>query len=166
MDQLELRRVIYYPRVEISKNEECVVIVGNFGMPGGLHAAEIVEVAAEFGAIIFPLVKHPFLVGFLVAELPKMMIANCATCGNDQTNKEQPLFIFTWMNLIGYFLGFDTEAWEPLGFKEEFNKSYGLPTSEKMLRAIMISRSLATAYVMDQTQIRSTESQTSEPGES
>ncbi|KAK8928865.1 hypothetical protein KSP39_PZI017142 [Platanthera zijinensis] len=127
MDQLELRRVIYYPGVEISKNEECVVIVGNFAMPGGLHAAEIVisrqevEVAGEFGAIIFPLVKHPFLVGFLVAELPKMMVANCATC-----------------------------AWEPLGFKEEFNKSYGLPTSEKRLRAIMISRSLATAYVMDQ----------------
>ncbi|KAL0925547.1 hypothetical protein M5K25_003893 [Dendrobium thyrsiflorum] len=128
MDQLELRRVIYYPGTGISENEECVIVVGNFAVPGGLHIAEIaisrqeVEVVAEFGAIVFPLVKHPFVVGFLVAELPKIKVANCATF----------------------------EAWDPLGFKEEFDRSYGQSTSEKRLRAVMISRSLATAYVMDQ----------------
>ncbi|KAI0524543.1 hypothetical protein KFK09_003917 [Dendrobium nobile] len=128
MDQLELRRVIYYPGTGISQNEECVIVVGNFSVPGGLHIAEIaiskqeVEVVAEFGAIVFPLVKHPFVVGFLVAELPKIKVANCATF----------------------------EAWEPLGFKEEFDRSYGQSTSERRLRAVMISRSLATAYVMDQ----------------
>ncbi|XP_028550721.1 chloroplast sensor kinase, chloroplastic-like isoform X1 [Dendrobium catenatum] len=132
MDQLELRRVIYYPGTGISQNEECVIVVGNFSVPGGLHIAEIaisrqeVEVVAEFGAIVFPLVKHPFVVGFLVAELPKIKVANCATFGNDQ------------------------KAWEPLGFKEEFDRSYGQSTSERRLRAVMISRSLATAYVMDQ----------------
>ncbi|KAH0467918.1 hypothetical protein IEQ34_002951 [Dendrobium chrysotoxum] len=128
MDQLELRRVIYYPGTGISENEECVIVVGNFAVPGGLHIAEIaisrqeVEVVAEFGAIVFPLVKHPFVVGFLVAELPKIKVANCTTF----------------------------EAWEPLGFKEEFDRSYGESTSKKRLRAVMISRSLATAYVMDQ----------------
>ncbi|KAE8719604.1 Chloroplast sensor kinase [Hibiscus syriacus] len=75
MDQLELRRVTSYPGV---KAVEIVFLVGNFTVPAGLRDAEAalssqqMEVVGEHRAVVFPMVKQPFVVGFLVAELPEM----------------------------------------------------------------------------------------------
>ncbi|BAH95635.1 Os12g0292900, partial [Oryza sativa Japonica Group] len=58
----------------------CVLIlVGNFTISAGLRAAEAflvkhqMEIITEFGAVVLPMVKHPFVVGFLVAELPELV---------------------------------------------------------------------------------------------
>ncbi|KAK3223459.1 hypothetical protein Dsin_010484 [Dipteronia sinensis] len=75
MDRLELRRVVSYPGVT---DADIVILVGNFSVPAGLRAAEAalssqqVQVVSEHRAVVFPMVKHPFVVGFLVAELPRM----------------------------------------------------------------------------------------------
>lgn len=40
MDQLELRRVVFYPETDVSESADCVILVGNFSIPSGLRAAE------------------------------------------------------------------------------------------------------------------------------
>lgn len=90
--------------------------------------------------MVFPMVKHPFVVGFLVAELPT-------------TSFDKGLHV--------------PEAWS--GKRELYSlphgvepKSFALQTSEdnlmgmfkfsaeQRLNALHISRSIAMAYVMDQ----------------
>lgn len=78
------------------------------------------------------MVTHPFLVGFLVAELPKVTLErewdekrDCPFSGKSFPLDIQPLDVQT--------------------FKDHSK----FPTEEK-LNAINITRSLATAYVMDQ----------------
>lgn len=40
MDQLELRRVIFYSGINLSESADYLILVGNFAMAGGLRAAE------------------------------------------------------------------------------------------------------------------------------
>ncbi|PKA62064.1 hypothetical protein AXF42_Ash018289 [Apostasia shenzhenica] len=152
MDRLELHRITCSPGVEVLEGEECVILVGNFAIPAGLHAAEIaiskqeVAVIAEHGAIVFPMVKHPFVVGFLVAEIPEAKSAKCDDHRDDEIlSSNSPSD-----GANGLPPHLDTEAREFLKLYEELDRSYGHFTTDKMLRAIMISRSLATVYVMDQ----------------
>ncbi|GMH01560.1 hypothetical protein Nepgr_003399 [Nepenthes gracilis] len=143
MDQLELRRVAFYPKVDVS---DIIVLVGNFSIPTGLRAAEAalssqeVEAISDHKALVFPMVKHPFVVGFLVAELP-----------NVELGKESH-------NLTQFPSPSEHFALPPsLELKsQEIQISSGNAlklfnfSAEKRLNAINISRSLAMAYVMDQ----------------
>ncbi|GJS24459.1 plant-specific TFIIB-related protein PTF2 [Tanacetum coccineum] len=75
MDRLELRRVTVYPGRNVS---DILIVIGNFSIPTGLRVAKAsllkqqAEIIPEHRALVFPMVKHPFVVGFLVAELPKL----------------------------------------------------------------------------------------------
>lgn len=139
MDQLELRRVTFYPGYNVSENADCVILLGNFVVTSGLRAAEAVlseqpvDFVSEYGAVILPLVKHPFVVGFLVAELP-----NLGT--NIGADDIQNNFYFPSYSKIQ-------------AFEEESNRTYAQFTVEQKTRAVTISRSIAMAYVMDQKAI-------------
>ncbi|XP_010511749.1 PREDICTED: chloroplast sensor kinase, chloroplastic-like isoform X2 [Camelina sativa] len=147
MDRLELRRVTCYPSVNAG---DVVILVGNFGIPAGLRAAEAslssqqVELVNKHRAAVFPMVKHPFVVGFLVAELP-------VEAEEEKVEEEE-------------------EEEKPRGLKHfpSPEEAYALPasantkspkvklpsvkvfTAEQRSYAINISRTLAMAYVMDQ----------------
>ncbi|KDP26689.1 hypothetical protein JCGZ_17847 [Jatropha curcas] len=150
MDRLELRRITSYPGVNSS---DVIILVGNFNIPTGLRAAEAalsnqqVEFMPEHRAMVFPMVKHPFVVGFLVAELPMME----PKCGNLQTEKPEHDLIHLPSPEEVYALpsSSDKNLGEIQAFKNEPLSMYSF-TSEQRLNAINISRSLATAYVMDQ----------------
>ncbi|KAL3835617.1 hypothetical protein ACJIZ3_010353 [Penstemon smallii] len=143
MDRLELRRITCYPGVHAA---DIVVLVSNFSMPAGLRVAEaaITSQQAEYfpdlGAVVFPLVTHPFVVGFLVAELPTMGLKRewHDIKGNTfsrksfelpQSKEPQPLDVQTFKNHSVEMRKFNTE---------------------QKLNAVNITRSLAMAYVMDQ----------------
>lgn len=114
-------------------------------MPTGLRAAEAslsnrkAQFVPDFRSVVFPMVKHPFVVGFLVAELPK----------REQENRGQvkhyPLPEESYA-LPPYT---DPQSWGIETFKESPTESY-LFTADQKLNAINISCSLAMAYVMDQ----------------
>lgn len=152
MDQLELRRVAFYPGIDRSESAECVILVGNFSAPAGLRAAEAalskqqVKILPEFGTVVLPMVKHPFIVGFVVAELPNVLNEMCTDVPSDET---LPLNL---SNTGSYELPqrSDKRFWEIQSFKDELMKNHGQFTAEKRSMAIMISRSLAMAYVLDQ----------------
>lgn len=148
MDRLELRRVIVYPgRVDVA---DTVIIVGNFSIATGLRAAEAalsnqqVEVVPENRAVVFPMVKPPFVLGFLVAELPMEM------CGNGES-EERDLINCNPSPEEAYAspLGSGMKSWEIQSVKEEPMRMYRF-TAEQRANAINIARSLAMAYVMDQ----------------
>lgn len=152
MDQLELRRVVFYPGIGVSESSDCVILVGKFAIPAGLHAAEAalsrqqVEVIPDCCAVVLPMVKHPFVVGFLVAELPKVdmvMFANALTDEQLQLNSPKD-------GSYGLPPSANKKMQEIQVFKEDLMKVHSQFTSEERSRAIMISRSLAMAYVMDQ----------------
>ncbi|XP_051122598.1 chloroplast sensor kinase, chloroplastic isoform X2 [Andrographis paniculata] len=138
MDRLELRRITLYPGVH---SADIVVLVCNFGVPAGLRVAEaaIMSQQAEFfpelGAVVFPMVTHPFIVGFLVAEFPKMFMEkewhDVKEDSFSRTHSPDPL---------------------PLEVQTFEDHSVGMLkfSSEQKLNAINITRSLAMAYVMDQ----------------
>nr|XP_010912958.3 chloroplast sensor kinase, chloroplastic isoform X1 [Elaeis guineensis] len=153
MDQLELRRVAFCPGIGVSESADCVVLVSKFAIPAGLHAAEAVlsrqqvEVIPDFGAVVLPMVKHPFVVGFLVAELPKVDMGMFA---NMITDEQQLQFSSSKDGSYGLPPSSDKKTWEIQVFKEDLMKAHPQFTSKKRSRAIMISRSLAMAYVMDQ----------------
>ncbi|WOL01436.1 hypothetical protein Cni_G10152 [Canna indica] len=153
MDQLELRQVAIYPATDIPEAADCVILVANFAIPTSLHAAEAAflkqqaVVISESRALVLPMVKHPFVVGFLVAELPKMDLASCKNMDNDE--KHVPL-CSPKDGSIGVAPYSSKKPWEIQAFREDLVKDYGQFTTEQISRAIMISRSLATAYVMDQ----------------
>ncbi|CAE5963339.1 unnamed protein product [Arabidopsis arenosa] len=120
MDRLELRRVTCYPSVNAG---DVVILVGNFGIPAGLRAAEAslssqqVELVNKHRAAVFPMVKHPFVVGFLVAELPEAYALPASANTKSPKVKRPSVKVFT---------------------------------AEQRSYAINISRTLAMAYVMDQ----------------
>ncbi|KAG1331397.1 Chloroplast sensor kinase, chloroplastic [Cocos nucifera] len=153
MDQLELHQVAFYPGIGVAESADCVILVSKFAIPAGLHAAEAVlsrqqvEVIPDIGAVVLPMVKHPFVVGFLVAELPKVDMGMFA---NTMTDEQQLQFSSSKDGSCGLPLSSDQKTWEIQVFKEDLMKAHGQFTSEKRSRAIMISRSLAMAYVMDQ----------------
>lgn len=147
MDRLELRRVVSYPGVNAT---DIVVLVGNFNMPAGLRAAEAalssqqVQVVPEQRAVVFPMVKHPFVVGFLVAELPLMELQMCGT--------EEPDAAIGFQSpeeLYAFPPSFDTESHAIESFDHERMRVYKF-SADQRLNAINICRSLAMAYVMDQ----------------
>ncbi|XP_058194497.1 chloroplast sensor kinase, chloroplastic isoform X1 [Rhododendron vialii] len=143
MDRLELHRVFVYPAVDAT---DIVVLFSSFSNPTGLRAAEaaIASQQAEFicecRAVVFPMVKHPFVVGFLVAELPKMELKR-----EEHDIKQCPLPEESY----AFPPCIDTKSWEIQALKNsqlEMSKF----TAEQRLNANNISRSLAMAYVMDQ----------------
>ncbi|KAL1565219.1 quinolinate synthase [Salvia divinorum] len=143
MDRLELRRITFYPCASAA---DIVVLVGTFRIAAGLRVAEAAissqqaEFLPELGAVVFPMVRHPFVVGFLVAELPKMALerewddqTDCTFSGKSfplpQSMNSQPLDV---QSLKGHLV-------DKLKF-----------SAEQKINAIHITRSLAMAYVMDQ----------------
>ncbi|KAL8037798.1 hypothetical protein ABFS82_11G061600 [Erythranthe guttata] len=143
MDRLELRRVTSYPGVHAA---DIVVLVGNFSMPAGLRVAEAAissqqaEVFPELGAVVFPMVTHPFVVGFLVAELPKVGLER------EWRDAEERPFTGKSFSLPQ---SMDPQSLDVQTFEDH---SVDMPkfSTEQKLNAINITRSLAMAYVMDQ----------------
>ncbi|KAK7399602.1 hypothetical protein VNO78_10787 [Psophocarpus tetragonolobus] len=152
MDRLELRRVALCPAdVEA---EGIVILVGHFSIPAGLRAAEAtlsnlqVNVVPECKAVVLPMVKHPFVVGFLVAELPSV---EQELCQEPQSDRPDNLLSVEESYSLPPFLDLDKKSREiqTLWFKDE---TVGMRnfTSEERSNAVNISQSLAMAYVMDQ----------------
>ncbi|XP_013592793.1 PREDICTED: chloroplast sensor kinase, chloroplastic [Brassica oleracea var. oleracea] len=147
MDRLELRRVTCYPSVN---GGDVVILVGNFGIPAGLRAAEAslssqqVEVVSKHRAAVFPMVKHPFVVGFLVAELP-VEAEEVVEEEDEEEEKEGGLKYFPSPE-EAYALPGSANA-KPPKVKLPSVKVF---TAEQRSYAINISRTLAMAYVMDQ----------------
>ncbi|OMO81639.1 hypothetical protein COLO4_23463 [Corchorus olitorius] len=154
MDQLELRRVTSYPGV---KAADVVILVGNFTVPTGLRATEAslssqqVEVIEEHRAVVFPMVKQPFVVGFLVAELPEMEEASHGSSAGED------------MDLVSYpspeeayalsppSPGLDVKkSWEMKSLEKQPLRKNEIFTADQKLNAINISHTIAMAYVMDQ----------------
>ncbi|XP_078158334.1 chloroplast sensor kinase isoform X2 [Carex rostrata] len=145
MDQLELRRVVFFPGIDVSDSSDCVILICNFSVVAGLRGVEAslckqeLDFVPEYGAMVLPLVKHPFIVGFLVAELPNVKSETCMN--SESTQGEVP-------NLpqSNYSYGNSLEI-QP--YQEDLVKTCQI-TLEERSRAVRISQSLATAYVMDQ----------------
>lgn len=155
MDQLELRRVAVYPGGDAESDEEGIVIlVSHFNVPSGLRSAETalselqVKVVPECKAVVLPMVKHPFVVGFLVAELPLVELETCVKGQSDGLNNhvsgEEDYS-------LPPFLDLDKKSWEiqTLRIKDEPVGMCNF-TADQRSNAVDISQSLAMAYVMDQ----------------
>ncbi|KAL4638913.1 hypothetical protein ACB092_03G180300 [Castanea dentata] len=159
MDRLELRRITLYPGVDDDDVTDIVILVGNFSVPTGLRVAESalsnqqVEVVDENGAVVFPMVKHPFVVGFLVAELP--MMVEPITCGDRESVSESE-----GNGLVHYpspeeayalspGFGSGVKSWKIECVKDEPMRMCRFSADQKA-NAINIAQSLAMAYVMDQ----------------
>ncbi|KAK8627447.1 hypothetical protein V6N13_135058 [Hibiscus sabdariffa] len=156
MDQLELRRVTSYPAV---KAADIVFLVGNFTVPAGLRAAEAalssqqMEVVGEHRAVVFPMVKQPFVVGFLVAELPEMEKVPQGAERGDMLHcpiPEEPYALSSPSPSPG--LGMK-KPWEIQYLENEPMRQNDIFTVDQRSNAINISRTLAVAYVMDQKAI-------------
>ncbi|XP_010415378.1 PREDICTED: chloroplast sensor kinase, chloroplastic isoform X2 [Camelina sativa] len=147
MDRLELRRVTCYPSVNAG---DVVILVGNFGIPAGLRAAEAslssqqVELVNKHRAAVFPMVKHPFVVGFLVAELPVEAEEEKV---EEEEEEEKPHGLKHFASPEeAYALPASTNTKSP----KVKVPSVKVFTAEQRSYAINISRTLAMAYVMDQ----------------
>ncbi|CAN4124005.1 unnamed protein product [Withania somnifera] len=146
MDRLELQRITLHPRVNAA---DLVILIGNFSMPAGLRIAEAAlsrkeaELLPELGAVVFPMVKHPFIVGFLVAELPRTTWDKRGLNVNEWPAQEEIFSLPSHTNL------------KSLNIKTSSDHSFEMLkfTAEQRLNAINISCSLAMAYVMDQKAI-------------
>ncbi|KAL3649809.1 hypothetical protein CASFOL_006212 [Castilleja foliolosa] len=143
MDRLELRRITFYPGVHAA---DIVVLICNFSMPAGLRVAEAAisrqqaEFFSEHGAVVFPMVTHPFIVGFVVAEIPKMALKR--ECHDV---KESP---FSGKSLpLPHTM--DPQPLDVQTYKDHSVDMLKFSTDQK-LNAINITRSLAMAYIMDQ----------------
>ncbi|KAK3139688.1 hypothetical protein QOZ80_5AG0387930 [Eleusine coracana subsp. coracana] len=145
MDQLELRRVALYSGISVPERD--VVLVGNFSISAGLRAAEAslvkqqMEVITEFGAVVLPMVKHPFVVGFLVAELQELQALNSHTA-----DVQYGTFMDKSADITPYT---KFEAWDFHTSDDEV-KNYSQVVNKWKKSALLISRTLAMAYVMDQ----------------
>ncbi|GAB2220453.1 hypothetical protein Drorol1_Dr00008104 [Drosera rotundifolia] len=145
-DRLELRRVTFYPSLDGS---EIVILVGNFSIPAELRIAEAAisnqeaEAIPEYGALVFPMVKHPFIVGFLVVELPDAEVRKEAHEVKQAVSPSEP-----------YVLP-PTRKLNPSEFQLPGDNAlkYFNFSNEQRLNAISISRSIAMAYVMDQKEL-------------
>lgn len=104
------------------------------------------EVVTEFGAIVLPMVKHPFVVGFLVAELPELHGGRAI---NFHTSDIQ-LPSSTFMDMSSEITPHTKfKAWDDQTSGDQAN-NYSQLVNEWKNTALMISRTLAMAYVMDQ----------------
>ncbi|KAL5718066.1 quinolinate synthase [Ranunculus cassubicifolius] len=152
MDRLELHRVTFHPSSNVAETAEMVALIGTFGIPTGLRVAEIAlsnlqaEVIHDCKAVVFPMVKHPFVVGFLVAEFPKMDFETSRNIGGNG----QDLQLFTPQESYALPLHSERHRWDLKAFKEGQLEAFGRFTAEQKSSVINISRSLAVAYVMDQ----------------
>ncbi|KHN06546.1 hypothetical protein glysoja_010890 [Glycine soja] len=152
MDRLELRRVALYPGD--AEAEGIVILVGHFNIPAGLRAAEAtlsnsqVNVVPECKAVVLPMVKHPFVVGFLVAELP---LVEQEQCQKSQSDGPENLMSVEEPYSFPPFLDLDKKSREIQNLQVK-NEAVGMHnfTSEQRSNAVNISQSLAMAYVMDQ----------------
>lgn len=149
MDRLELRRVASFPGVNVT---DVVILVGNFSVPTGLRAAEAafssqrVEVISEHKAIVFPMVKHPFVVGFLVAELPNLEMEKCM----DMQSADRDSWPYSSLHEAGALVAGSGTSTQ--GIQNTTNgslRAYKF-NADRQANAFHISRSLAMAYVMDQ----------------
>ncbi|XP_004239136.2 chloroplast sensor kinase, chloroplastic [Solanum lycopersicum] len=146
MDRLELQRIILHPCVN---ETDLVILIGNFSIPAGLRIAEAAlsrqeaELLPELGAVVFPMLKHPFIVGFLVVELPRT------------TWDKGGLNVKGWPAQEETFPIPSSTDLKSLNIKTSSDHSFEMLkfTAEQRLNAINISRSLAMAYVMDQKSI-------------
>lgn len=97
-------------------------------------------------AVVFPMVKHPFLVGFLVAEFQGMEIPKEGIVhGQERDMKHHSGTEETH----AWSLDTDVKSWDIQTSEDESMRMYKF-TAEQKSNAINISRSLAVAYVMDQ----------------
>uniref|UniRef100_A0A7N0VGE8 Chloroplast sensor kinase n=1 Tax=Kalanchoe fedtschenkoi TaxID=63787 RepID=A0A7N0VGE8_KALFE len=142
MDRLELRRVAVHPSLDTA---EIVILIGNFSIPSGLRVAEAAlsnqqaEVIPECRSVVFPMVKHPFVVGFLVAEIPALETEHQV----NEAVRSLSQYVVPQPPISGKKI-LDVKA--P---KDEPLSSYNFLT-EQRLNAINITRSIAMAYVLDQ----------------
>ncbi|XP_042503133.1 chloroplast sensor kinase, chloroplastic [Macadamia integrifolia] len=157
MDQLELRRVILYPRTSVPDRADVIILTGSFGIPAGSRAAEAtlsnrqVEIIPECKALVFPMVKHPFVVGFLVAELPMM---DFEACTDSDTGRQDISLGSSPEEAYGLPPCSGRKMWEIQTLKEDSLKTdHHKFTAEQISSATNISHSLACAYVMDQKAI-------------
>lgn len=90
--------------------------------------------------MVFPMVKHPFIVGFLVVELPKREVESEGQDVNQCPLPEESYALPPYT---------DPKSWDIQTFKESPSEIYKF-TADQKLNAINISCSLAMAYVMDQ----------------
>ncbi|KAF6137130.1 hypothetical protein GIB67_030894 [Kingdonia uniflora] len=153
MDRLELRRVIFFQGANVEERADILILIGSFSIPSGLRVAESalsnqqVEIISECRAVVFPMVKHPFVVGFLVAELPMMGLEsgrNGTIDGEGVAPCQPQEDTFTLPPCL------DRNNWEIQVMKEDQLETYNPFTAEQRSIVINISRSLAMAYVMDQ----------------
>jgi hypothetical protein len=97
------------------------------------------------------MVKHPFVVGFLVAEFPLVELETCVKGQSDGLNNhvsgEEDYS-------LPPFLDLDKKSWEiqTLRIKDEPVGMCNF-TADQRSNAVDISQSLAMAYVMDQVYI-------------
>lgn len=149
MDQLELRRVALYPGINNLSEKDTPVLVCNFSISSGLRAAEAflvkqqMEVIREFGAIVLPMVKHPFVVGFLVVELPELHGGRAMNSYTADTELSPNTFMDKSSDVTPH------TAWDIQTYGDQA-KGYSQLVNEWKNSALMISRTLAMAYVMDQ----------------
>jgi hypothetical protein len=98
----------------------------------------------ENRAVVFPMVKHPFVLGFLVAELAMEM------CGNEESEGHDLIHCSpSPEEAYASPLSSGMKSWEIQSVKEEPKRMYRF-SAEQRANAINIARSLAMAYVMDQ----------------
>ncbi|CAN6447817.1 unnamed protein product [Victoria cruziana] len=148
MDRLELWRVTLHTTMNMAEEPEVVVLIGKFCLPAGLReveaamAAQLIEDVPECRALVLPMVKDPFLVGFLVAELPPL---DARLYMDEQRSDDPIVHVEPAENEADNFL--DELEFHPL---KKLRSNYFSITSEQKSGAVNISRSLAVAYVMDQ----------------
>lgn len=149
MDQLELRRVALYPGINNVPEKDTPVLVCIFSVSAGLQAAEAflvkqqMEVISEFGAVVLPMVKHPFVVGFLVVELPELHGGHAMNSYTADTQLPSSTFMDKSSDITPY---------TSLDIQTNGDKAndYSQLVIEWKNNALLISRTLAMAYVMDQ----------------
>ena len=92
------------------------------------------------------MVKHPFIVGFIVAELPFLERKSF-----QEHNNNQKYSSFSSSSRNTYDLqNPDRRIWEIEGFQTKIANYYHQFMADHSAQAVIISRSLAVAYVMDQ----------------
>ncbi|GLJ08741.1 hypothetical protein SUGI_0094960 [Cryptomeria japonica] len=141
-DQLELKQAVIYPGQELAKQDDMLLLTGIFNSQVNLRSAEAaiaeqqVEEILECNALVLPMVKDLFLVGFLVAEC--QMVKSGSICMPDNE-----------CELSSSDSAIKTVKIEP--FQQVRDDTLSSSFSAKQKAAVTkISRSLAVAYVMDQ----------------
>lgn len=92
------------------------------------------------------MVKHPFVVGFLVAELPNLEMEKCM----DMQSGDHDLWPYSSPHEAGALIAGSGTSTQ--GIQSTLNGSLGTYkfNADRQANAFHISRSLAMAYVMDQ----------------